>query len=208
MSFIIFDTEYTTWPGCQENGWHGNQKKEIVQIAALKISDDWNVTDRFNTLCQPIINPKLSDYFIKLTRITNEQVQKKGVSFASAYQKFESFVGNDICYSHAWGSDYQNESDGNIIRENLRLNQITASREIIYRNIAPVFNRLYNENNITISKQASGEIVHLLGIEKNLADLGLNVHNAFYDVYSIFEGLKFFYPQSKQLMEQLSQIQF
>ena len=32
MSFIIFDTEYTSWKGCLENGWSGNHKKEIVQV--------------------------------------------------------------------------------------------------------------------------------------------------------------------------------
>ena len=114
MPFIIFDTEYTTWPGCQENGWHGTQKKEVVQIAALKVSDNLKVLDKFNALCQPVINPVLSDYFTKLTHITNAQVKEKGISFSLAYKKFESFVGNNHCYSHAWGATYLNESDGKI----------------------------------------------------------------------------------------------
>ena len=80
MSFVIFDTEYTTWPGCQENGWIGKQKKEIVQIAAIKVTDQLKVIDEFNALCKPVINPVLSDYFTKLTHITNEQVEKYGES--------------------------------------------------------------------------------------------------------------------------------
>ena len=36
MSFVIFDTEYTSWKGCLEHGWVGNQKKEIVQINAAQ----------------------------------------------------------------------------------------------------------------------------------------------------------------------------
>lgn len=41
MSFVIFDTEYASWRSCQENGWTGNQKKEIVQLSALKIIDEY-----------------------------------------------------------------------------------------------------------------------------------------------------------------------
>ena len=200
MSFIIFDTEYTTWPGCQENGWHGNQKKEIVQIAALKISEKFDVLAEFNALCQPVINPILSDYFTGLTHITNEQVQKNGETFQTVYQRFKLFIEDDICYSHAWGADYENESDGNIIKENILLNNLSDKTRIIYRNIAPIFARLYKENDIQISQQTSGQIAELLGIKERLQALHLDVHNALYDVYSILEGLKFFYPQSQQIM--------
>lgn len=40
MSFIIFDTEYTSWAGCQTGGWRGKQKREIVQISAIRVSND------------------------------------------------------------------------------------------------------------------------------------------------------------------------
>ena len=203
MSFSVFDTEYTTWSGCQENGWKGIQKKEIVQIAALKVSDQLKVIGEFNALCKPVINPVLSDYFIKLTHITNEQVKKEGKSFSSVYRKFESFVGDDICYSHAWGADYLNGADGNIIKENILLNKLSCTKNIVYRNIAPIFAELYKIHNIKIQNQSSGQIVKLLGLEKNMKDLKLNTHNAFYDTYSILEGLKFFSPESIQLIKKM-----
>ncbi len=85
MSFVIFDTEYTSWEGCLQNGWRGLQKREVVQIAALKVDDDFNVVAEFNQLCQPKINLILSDYFVNLTGISNDDVAQKGVDFASAY---------------------------------------------------------------------------------------------------------------------------
>lgn len=203
MSFIIFDTEYTTWLGCQKNGWKGNQKKEIVQISALKVSNQLEVISEFNILCKPVINPILSNYFVQLTHITNEQVEKHGESFLSVFQKFESFVGNDICYSHAWGKDYNDESDGNIIKENILLNKISNPKTIIYRNIAFVFNELYKKNNIKIKKQSSGQIAKLLGIENDIAHIKSSSHNAFYDVYSILTGLKYFFPDSIQLIQKM-----
>ena len=98
MSFVIFDTEYTTWKGCNENGWHRNQKKEIVQIAAM-------------------------------------------------------------------------------------------------------FKELYARHNINIKSQSSGQIVKLLDIQNKLSPLGLDEHNAFFDVYSVLEGLKFFKTDAIMLLK-------
>ena len=69
-----------------------------------------------------------------------------------------------------------------------------------YRNIAPVFKQLYASNNISVESQSSGQIVKILKIENKLKNLGLNPHNALYDVYSILEGLKYFYPESVKLI--------
>lgn len=200
MSWVIFDTEYTSWQGCQEHGWRRNQKKEIVQISALKVSDDLEVVAEFNALCRPTVNPVLSDYFVNLTHITNEQIAAQGELFAEAYQKFVRFVGTDVCYSHGWGGDYFNKSDGDIVAENLDLYNLQEQGAIQYRNIAPVFKQLYAENKIAVQSQSSGQIAEILGLKSKLEDLGLNPHNAFYDIYSILVGLRYFYPKSVALL--------
>ncbi|MBO6288991.1 MAG: exonuclease domain-containing protein [Alphaproteobacteria bacterium] len=200
MSFVIFDTEYTSWKGCQENGWIGNQKKEIVQISALKVSDTLDVIAQFTSLCKPVINPVLSDYFTNLTRITNAQIEKQGKSFKDVFNDFIAFVGNNICYSHGWGADYFDQADGKIIKENINLYGLFEQKELIYRNIAPIFKQLYLENNIFVKSQSSGQIVEILNLKKQLEKLGLNPHNSLYDVYSILEGLKYFYPESVELL--------
>lgn len=194
MSFIIFDTEYTTWKGCQENGWHGKQKKEIVQISALKISDKLEVLKEFNQLCKPSINPILSDYFVQLTHITNEQVQKNGIPFPDVFKNFKKFVGHDICLSHAWGKNKLYYADGNIVQENLKLNHLPINKSIQYKNIAPIFKKLYKKHHIKIEKQASGEIIQLLNIKSTHQNL--NPHNALFDVYSILLGLRYFKSDS------------
>lgn len=200
MSFVIFDTEYTSWKGCLEHGWQGNQKKELVQIAALKVSDDLSVIAKFNALCKPKINPVLSDYFVNLTCISNEQIAQNGKQFSDVYEAFLQFVGSNICYSHAWGGDFFHKSDGKIMDENCTLYNVTPQKEIVYRNIAPVFEKLYEKNNIQVKSQSSGQIAQILHIEQKLAALNLNPHNAYYDVYSILEGLRYFYPQSIEIL--------
>lgn len=189
-SFVIFDTEYTTWKDCNENGWHGFQKKEIVQIAAIQVNADLKVVADFNRLCKPQINPVLSEYFENLTHITNKDVAQSGVLFADAYAEFKTFAADNICFSHSWGADYNDKSDGTIIDENLHLYGLPEENNIIYRNIAPIFQHLYAKNNINIRQQSSGQIVKLLGIESEIKNL--DVHNALFDVYSILAGLRYF----------------
>ena len=192
MSFVIFDTEYTSWEGCLQNGWRGLQKREVVQIAALKVDDDFNVVAEFNQLCQPIINPILSDYFVNLTGISNDDVAQKGVDFASAYQRFKAFVGNDVCYSHGWNGAFEDACDGAILAENLRLYGLPADNSVKYRNIAALFKQIYQKHNITVFSQSSGQIGKILGLQQQLADLHLDEHNALYDVYSILCGVRHF----------------
>ena len=201
MSFIIFDTEYTSWQGCQEHGWQGNQKKEIVQISALKISDNLDIISEYSAFCKPQINTVLSDYFINLTHITNDKIQTEGQLFSDVYKSFEEFIEDNICYSHSWGTDYFHKSDGLVLEENLSLYKLSPKKHIIYRNIAPLFKELYTKQKIHIKSQSSGDICNILGIEQNLEKLGLNKHNALYDVYSILEGLKYFYPHSVEFLK-------
>lgn len=192
MSFILFDTEYTSWVGCNEHGWHDWQKKEIVQISALKVDENLEVLAEFNRLCKPKFNPVLSDYFIELTGITNVMIKEKAEDFSLVYADFKQFVKNDICWSHAWGQSTDSLSDGAVVQENLRLYNLPINDGIIYRNIAPIFKKLYQKHNIDIKNQSSGQIIKLLGLETRPMIQGLDVHNAMFDVYSILSGLHYF----------------
>ena len=67
MNYIVFDLEFTSWEGSMQRNWSGeNEYKEIVQIAAIKVTDG-KISDKLNILVKPNINPNLSDYFQKLT---------------------------------------------------------------------------------------------------------------------------------------------
>jgi len=200
MNIVIFDTEYTSWEGCQKFGWHGNQKKEVVQISAVKINPKLDIIDNFCVYIQPKINPILSDYFEKLTGITNKLIEKEGIDFEKAYNKFIHFAGDCVCWSHGWGSPLENESDGEIINDNLKLLNLSP-KNIKYRNIAAFFADMYKKYNIDIKSQASGTIATLLGREDNLHNLGISQHNAIYDVLSIVEGVRYFASDSKKLFE-------
>lgn len=191
--FIIFDTEFTTWEGCIVHGWNDWQKREIVQISALKVdADTLEVVGEFNAYVKPQINPVLSDYFVNLTGLTNQLIQEKGVPFEQMYWQFREFVGDLVCYSHAWTSDLASIADGSVMRENLELLGLKDDNEPNYANIVPWFRKMYAENDINIKTQNSGAIAKLLRHEDELASLELDEHNAIYDCYSILLGIKHF----------------
>lgn len=192
MSFVIFDTEYTTWEGCLQNGWIDWQKKEIVQIAAVRVDEEtYEISEELNLYVKPKFNPVLSDYFVNLTGIANEKVEAEGIAFPEAYARFKSFAGRDMCFSHAWGLGQDEQADGKAMSDNLALLGLSDDLPPRYANIAPWFKEQYAKRNIHIEKQCSGEIAKLLGCENEMTALGLDVHNALYDVYSIWAGMKF-----------------
>jgi len=113
---IIFDTEFTSWEGAMARNWSGdNEYMEIVQIAAIRINPiTFEATrDNFNAIVKPVINPKLSQYFIDLTSIDNKEVEKSGVSFEIAANDFHEFCKNAVLYSFG--------DDCIVLNENIKL---------------------------------------------------------------------------------------
>ena len=115
-TLILFDTEFTAWTGSQKRGWSlPNEHREIIQIAAFKIKD-FKIVDTLNIYIKPTINKILSPYIIKLTKITNEKINKQGISFRKAINKFYDFCKYYPVYSYG--------NDWSVIKENIKLNKI------------------------------------------------------------------------------------
>lgn len=189
--FVIFDTEYASWDGFLTDTPENKKKAEIVQIAALKVNtEDLSVAEEFNVFVKPYFRPKLTDYFINLTKITDEKLAAEGIGYLEAYEKFKVFVGDCICFSHAWNEPAKSLSDGRVMQDNLELWGKKDAHHPDFRNLAPWFKREYARRNLNIANQCSGEVARLLGAAEELSSLNLDVHNALYDVYSLLIGLR------------------
>jgi inhibitor of KinA sporulation pathway (predicted exonuclease) len=94
---VLFDTEFTAWPGSMANRWlEPGQFRELVQIGAVQIeAASLTTISEFEILIRPRLNPVLSDYFVKLTGITNAAIEERGVDYREAYDRFVDFVGGD-----------------------------------------------------------------------------------------------------------------
>lgn len=156
---IIFDTEYTCWEGSQERKWSGpGEQKEVVQIGAI-LADTTNFSelDHFTIFVRPKINPVLSDFFTKLTGITQSTVDATGVSFKEAMRLFVQ-----------WSCDYQFWSygaDARILSENCDLAGVlfpfTSDR---FHNLRDLF----RSHGIDDTKYMSSTIVRAFGVEPSL----------------------------------------
>ena len=101
---VVFDLEWTTWPGFRESNWSlPGKEREIVQIGAVALDADFAESAAFQALVRPRRQPRLSDYFVALTGITQDLVERDGGGFAEALGAFSAFIrGADLA---SWGTD-------------------------------------------------------------------------------------------------------
>ncbi|MDX3362053.1 exonuclease domain-containing protein, partial [Streptomyces sp. ME02-6978.2a] len=91
-TFVIFDLEFTTWPGAMEQHWSApGQLREIVQIGALRLNEEYSVVEECETLVRPVVNPRLSPFFTTLTGIDQRRVDREGLPPAQALSDFLAF---------------------------------------------------------------------------------------------------------------------
>ncbi|WP_010499358.1 3'-5' exonuclease [Paenibacillus elgii] len=96
MNYIVFDLEATCWE-------HDRTKQnEIIEIGAVKINEQLEIVDEFQTFVKPILNPWLSDFCKKLTSITQEDVNQADY-FPQAIQQFQDWIGKEDYFLCSWG---------------------------------------------------------------------------------------------------------
>ena len=136
---IIYDLECTTWAGASERHWSGKDEyREIIRIGAISIDlDSLQEIEALDVFVKPSINPILSDYCVKLTGVTDEQIQAEGIALHEAIRKFVDFAGkrNTFCCGY----------DILEILENLRHNNIAFNARTLQSNRPIVINE-YNKD--------------------------------------------------------------
>ena len=174
---VVWDTEFTSWPGCHENGWDKSEGeyKEIIQIGAVKIdTEDMEIVDSFNRFVKPQINSELSEYIKNLTGITQKQVNEAN--------RLEVVLNNfinwfDDCKLYSVGNDW------NVVEKNLDLYEKNFEvSERVFKDIRPIF----KQRGVPIDDWASGSVANYLEPELEL----LPQHNALNDSKNMAKALK------------------
>ncbi len=120
-NYTIIDLEWTSW----RNNYSGKfkeiekrkkwQKKEIIQIGAIKFDDNFKIKNLLNIIVKPKFNKKLSNHIINLTSLTDEMINKEGLSFLDAYKKLIKFSKKSFVFSNGY--------DGKVLKINLNYNR-------------------------------------------------------------------------------------
>lgn len=148
MNYIILDLEWDS----AYNVKHKRFINQILQIGAVKLDENFNITDTFEVIIKSGFSKKVSSRFATLTGITTERMLA-GMEFDEAVDLYNTWAGQDTVTMTWSNSDLFTI----ILNEELLL---TGNR------------RLHIEKYLDLQKFIQGEM-RLMGIElKNQISLG------------------------------------
>ena len=182
---VVFDTEFTAWQGSAEAGWsREGEEREIVQIGAVKVdAQNWNEVDAFAVLVKPVLNPKLSTYFVNLTGITQLELDRQGKSLADALGLFSRFLDSSSLV-------LSNGDDFSIIQNNCGLLSMDSPLPTTkFRSVQHLLPQLLNGNDKPIS---SYKLVDFVGPQGDEV-----AHQAISDARTIARTLRMLREQSR-----------
>ncbi|MEU6711425.1 3'-5' exonuclease [Nonomuraea sp. NPDC046802] len=181
-TFVVFDLEFTTWPGAHEEDWSNpGQLREIVQIGALRLREDFSIAEEYEVLVRPVVNPQLSTFFTELTGIKQEAVDQNGLPPDAALGDFLGFCQDQTVLSYG--------NDMVVLGENFGWARFRGE-EIKNSILSPSFLNIRPWLNTHAPKTASvnsGRLWQALGLPQPMAG---KEHSALFDCYSIAAALR------------------
>ncbi len=182
-NFVIVDFEWTSWAG-NFSSFYGKdlrlekrkdwQKREIIQIGAIKFNSKYKIISKLNLFVKPTINPKLSNYIKKLTGISQRKIDTKGKDFKNSFKKLKKFCTK--CKVLANGEDEK------ILIANFKYNKMKNIKFKI-NNIKPILKNKYKIPN----KFSQSGIIHVYFGYKKIKN---KMHDAVYDCGCIIKAMK------------------
>ena len=172
MNYIVLDMEWNQpWPGSPsaKKVLPVQIRGEIIQIGAVRVTEDQQVTDEFQVMIKPKYYRRLNRRVSKLTGIKESQLREEGVAFPEAMEQFRQWCGQDIIFL-TWGFD-----DITILRENLRLYQLDEGWTERWYNAQMIFNAQTDASN---AQKALKTAMEIFGIEATRP-----AHDALGDAY-------------------------
>ncbi len=137
MNYIVLDMEWNQpWPGSPSSKkvLPVSIRGEIIQIGAVRVTEDQQVSDEFQILIKPKFYRHLNRRVSKLTGIKESRLREEGVPFPEAMEAFRNWCGGDIVFL-TWGFD-----DIGILRENLQLFGLETDWTDRWYNAQMIFN--------------------------------------------------------------------
>ena len=172
MNYIVMDMEWNQpWPGSPsaKKALPVQIRGEIIQIGAVRITEDQQVADEFQILIKPKFYRHLNRRVSKLTGINESRLREEGVPFPEAIAAFRQWCGEDIVFL-TWGFD-----DIGILRENLQLFGLDEAFTQRWYNAQMIFNA---QTDGSSAQKALKTAMEIFGIEASRP-----AHDALGDAY-------------------------
>ncbi len=172
MNYIVLDMEWNQpWPGSPSSKkvLPVQIRGEIIQIGAVRVTEDRKVADEFQILIKPKYYRHLNRRVSKLTGIKETRLREEGVPFPEAIEQFKAWCGEDIVFL-IWGFD-----DIGILRENLQLFELDTAFTERWYNAQMIFNA---QTDGSTAQKALKTAMEMFGIEATRP-----AHDALGDAY-------------------------
>ncbi len=172
MQYIILDMEWNQpWPGsyAAKKKLESPIRGEIIQIGAVRVSEDRQVQDEFQILIRPKYYKKLNKKISALTGLKDAVLKEKGVAFPDAVSAFRRWCGEDFVFL-TWGFD-----DIRILKENLVLFHLPTDWCSRWYNAQMIFNA---QTDGSSAQKALKTAMELMNIEPSRP-----AHDALGDAY-------------------------
>lgn len=170
----VLDFEFNQAYDFGDGGGEANPlcRFEIIQIGAVKLDKNYNISDKFSADIKPELYKKIHPYVEKITGLTDDNF-KSAPDFEIVYEKFRNFIGEDKVLG-TWGySDIK-----------------ALFRNITFKNIVkpPVIIEYVDIQKIATSylKYSKGGTIGLKNAVEALEieiDESMHFHNALSDAY-------------------------
>lgn len=120
MGFVVMDMEWNQAMSAQAavfNKLPIHLRGEIIQIGAVKLTDDLQPGEEFQVDVKPVYFRRMHYKVEKLTGFDKERLEH-GIGFKEAFEQFRAFCGENVTFL-TWGSDDQSIMEQNIIIHDL-----------------------------------------------------------------------------------------
>ena len=175
MQYIVLDMEWNQpWPGSPsaQKVLPVQIRGEIIQIGAVRVTEDQQVADEFQVLIKPKYYKRLNRRVSKLTGIKEAELRENGIPMVEAMEAFRSWCGEDVIFL-TWGFD-----DITILRENLRLYGLDESWVNHWYNAQMIFNAQTDGSNSQKALKTAMEIFEIEATRPAHDALGDAYHTA------------------------------
>ncbi len=172
MNYIVLDMEWNQpWPGSPSSRkvLPVQIRGEIIQIGAVRVTEDQTVADEFQVMIKPKYYRHLNRRVSKLTGIKESRLKEEGIPFPEAMEAFRAWCGENIVFL-TWGFD-----DIGILRENLQLFGLETGWTDKWYNAQMIFNAQTDGSN---AQKALKTAMEIFGIEATRP-----AHDALGDAY-------------------------
>ena len=149
---------------------HSDLSFEIIEIGAVKLDDDFEITDRYQQVIRPRIYKRLHYKIREITQFTYEEL-KAGMDFRRAIREFLEWCGDDYMFV-TWGSMDLVELQKNMKHYGM---ERVLDFPLFYIDLQKMFSLRYDDGHI---KRTLSHAVEFLEIEETVP-----FHRALSDAY-------------------------